>query len=66
MSQDESKSLAEPQLHRQDPAGKAANDSPAVRKWQVARRVMWMLLLAGAFLAYYLMDRLNEALSILK
>ncbi|MGH8623429.1 MAG: hypothetical protein ACREUB_07380 [Burkholderiales bacterium] len=66
MSQDESKSLAEPQRHGPDLADKSVKDSPAVRKWQVARRVMWMLLLAGAFLAYYLLDRLNEALSILK
>ena len=41
-------------------------DDPAVRRWHVAKRIVWMLALAEAFLIYYLLDKLQEALSILK
>lgn len=33
--------------------------------WQTARRVTWVVLLAGAFLMYYLLHMLNEALKLL-
>ena len=41
-------------------------DDPAVQRWHVAKRIVWMLVLAEAFLIYYLLDKLQEALSILK
>lgn len=41
-------------------------DDPAVQRWHVAKRITWMLVLAEAFLIYYLLDKLQEALSILK
>jgi len=33
--------------------------------WQTARRVAWAVLLAGAFLMYYLLHMMNEALKLL-
>ncbi len=33
---------------------------------RVLHDVTWSILLAGAFLVFYLMDKLNEALSILR
>jgi hypothetical protein len=33
--------------------------------WQTAKRVMWVVLLAGAFLMYYLLHMMNEALKLL-
>jgi hypothetical protein len=33
--------------------------------WEVARRVMWMTLLAGSFLFYYLIDRMHYAITLL-
>ena len=41
-------------------------DEPVVRRLNVAKRIVWMVLLAGAFLVYYLFDKLNEALSMLR
>jgi hypothetical protein len=32
----------------------------------VAKRITWAVLLAASFLAFYLMDKLGEALSMLK
>ena len=66
MSQNQLRSLADQHWYRQDLAGKTAADDPVLRKWRVAKRVTWSILLAGAFLMFYLMDKLNEALSILK
>ena len=66
MSQNQLRSLADQHRYRQDLASKTAADDPVSRKWQVAMRVTWSILLAGAFLVFYLTDRLNEALSILK
>lgn len=66
MSQNQLTSLADQHRHSQDPAGNQAKDDPVVQKWRVAKRVTWSILLAAAFLVFYLMDKLNEALSILK
>lgn len=66
MSRNQLRSPADQPRPSQDLAGNKAKDGPAVQKWQVAKRVTWSILLAGAFLAFYLMDRLNEALSILR
>ncbi len=40
-------------------------DDPAYRKWCVAKRVIWMGLLAGSFLFFYLISKMHEALTIL-
>lgn len=66
MSQNQLKSLADQHRHSQDLAGNKAKNDPVVQKWRVAKRATWSILLAGAFLVFYLMDKLNEALSILK
>jgi hypothetical protein len=41
------------------------SDNPAVQNWSVAKRITWMVLLAGSFLFFYLISKLHEALAIL-
>ncbi|MGH8635408.1 MAG: hypothetical protein ACRET7_14915 [Burkholderiales bacterium] len=65
-NQNQIEPLADQGRYRQGLALKKANDDLVLRKWQVAKRFTWMILLAGAFLVFYLMDKLNEALSILR
>jgi hypothetical protein len=48
----------------QDLSGRKVEDSPKVRLWRIAERITWALLLATAFLVYYLLDLTNEALSM--
>ena len=43
-----------------------AGDDRALRWGKTAKRITWMVLVAGAFLAYYLLDKLAEALSLLQ
>jgi hypothetical protein len=47
----------------------ASNYSPdndrAYQKWRTAKRVVWMVLLALAFLFFYLISKMHEALAIL-
>jgi len=59
-------SLADLQKYSQELAAKQVEEDPVVRKLRIAKRITWMILLAGSFLAFYLMDKLNEALSMLK
>ncbi len=40
-------------------------DDPRVKSLRTAKRVTWMLLLACAFLFFYLLDKMVEALSLL-
>jgi hypothetical protein len=40
-------------------------DDISLQRWQVAKRITWMLLLAESFLIYYLLDKLLEALALL-
>jgi hypothetical protein len=40
-------------------------DDPAYRAWCAAKRVVWMVMLAGSFLFYYLLMKLHEALTLL-
>lgn len=58
--------LADLQKYNRELAAKKVEEDPVVRRLQIAKRITWMILLAGAFLFFYLMDKLNEALSILK
>ena len=46
-------------------AARRVEDDPVVQRLQVAKRIIWMITLAGAFLFYYLIDKMQEALSIL-
>lgn len=66
MRQVELKSLEELKSYNKELAGKKAEDNPSVQRVRVAKRITWVLLLAASFLAFYLLDKLSEALSILK
>lgn len=35
-------------------------------RWRAAKRITWLLLMAGALLSYYLLSKLLEALNILR
>ncbi|HSC95063.1 MAG TPA: hypothetical protein VLC73_08840 [Burkholderiales bacterium] len=65
MSQAEIKSLDDVRRHSQELAPQRAGDDRAPRWGKIAKRITWMVLIAGAFLAYYLLDKLEEALSLL-
>ena len=66
MSQAEIKSLDDVRRHSQELAVQRAGDDRALHWGKTARRITWMVLVAGAFLSYYLLDKLEEALSLLK
>ena len=66
MSQAEIKSLADVRRQSQELAPQRTGDDRALRWGKTARRITWMVLVAGAFLSYYLLDKLEEALSLLK
>ena len=40
-------------------------DDPHYQGWCTAKRVIWMVLLAGSFLFFYLVSKMHEALSLL-
>ena len=44
----------------------AARGDPAPRWGPIAKRITWMILIAASFLFLYLIDKLQEALSMLK
>lgn len=60
------KSLEDLHKHSQELATRNVEDDPVVRKLQVAKRITWMCLLAAAFLFFYLMDKMQEALTLLR
>jgi hypothetical protein len=60
------KSVEDLKSYNQELAGKKPEDNPAVQRMHVAKRITWVLLLAASFLAFYLMDKLSEALNLLK
>lgn len=66
VSETEIKTLADARRHGQDLAAQRAGDDRAPRWGKIAKRITWMVLAAGAFLAYYLLDKLEEALSLLR
>ncbi|MGH8648575.1 MAG: hypothetical protein ACREUP_04610 [Burkholderiales bacterium] len=41
------------------------DNSSGVKAWRIAKQAAWLLLLVVAFLAYYLVDVIFEALSLL-
>ena len=63
-SETEPMSLAGQQKHDQLLATRKVEDDLRLRKLLAAKRITWMILLAGAFLCFYLMDKLSEALSV--
>jgi len=66
MTGSEARAIGEPRRQGRDMAARQAEGDPVVQRWHVAKRIVWMLSLAGAFLFYYLIDKLQEALSILR
>lgn len=65
MSETELKSFADVRRHSQELAARRAGDERALRRGKIAKRITWMVLIAGAFLVYYLFDKLEQALSLL-
>jgi hypothetical protein len=65
MIESDTTAIAEPRGRRDLPE-RRVEDDPAVQRWHVAKRIVWMIALAEAFLIYYLLDKLQEALTILK
>ena len=66
MTQDELRLLSE--FHQQAveiAATKRLEDDPRHQAWCTARRITWMVLLAAAFLFFYLISRMHEALTLL-
>lgn len=62
----ELRSLADLKRYTKELASKQVEQNAVLQKLHVAQRITWMILLAGALLFYYLVDKLLEALSILK
>ena len=60
------KSVEDLKNYNRELAGKKPEDNSAVQRMHVAKRITWVLLLAASFLAFYLMDKLSEALNLLK
>jgi hypothetical protein len=59
------KSLEDLHGYVQEVAARRPEDNPNVRKLQKAKQAVWLTLLAGTFLLYYLIDKMGEALSLL-
>ncbi len=53
-------------LHRycQDLAARKVEDDPVVQKLHSAKQAAWLFMLTCAFLLYYLIDQMQEALSM--
>jgi hypothetical protein len=65
MTTSEATSIEGLRSYNQQLAVRRVEDDPVVQRWHVAKRIVWMITLAGAFLIYYLLDKMHEALSIL-
>jgi hypothetical protein len=66
MNTSEAKSIDDLRRYTRELATRRIEDDPVVRRLHVAKRIVWMVTLAGAFLFYYLIDKMQEALSILR
>ena len=44
-------------------ARRDVESNPVVRGWQMAKRITLVVLLAGSFLIFYVLDKLNQGLS---
>ena len=45
-------------------SARRAEDDRSVKAWQAARRLTWIVLLAGSFMLYYFIFTINETLSL--
>ena len=66
MSETDLKSLDGARRYIREQEDRRARDDRVQRRAQVVKRITWMILLAAALLAYYLLDKLSEAVSLLK
>lgn len=66
VGQPDLKSIEDLKSYNQELAARKAEDNPAVQRMYIVKRITWVLLLAASFLAFYLLDRLSEALNLLK
>jgi hypothetical protein len=66
VSETDLKSLEDARRQLREREDQRARDDRVQRWTQVAKRITWMVLIAAAFLVYYLFDKLSEALSLLK
>jgi len=58
-------SLEDFRRYSEELAKRSVDDDPAVRRLRSAKQIVWLFLLTCAFLAYYLIDKMQEALGIL-
>ena len=60
--------MAEPKLRKQyfglpvAPSRQHAEQQRLIDAWQTAKRIMLMCLLAGAFMFYYVLDKMQQAM----
>lgn len=66
MTAAELKLIEELHRHTEGLASRRVEDDPVVRKLRIAKRITWIFLLAGSFLFYYLLEKMEEALTLLR
>lgn len=66
VSQTEFKSLEDARRYIQELEARRAEDELPPRWAQIAKRITLLILLAGALLSFYLLDKMQEAVSLLK
>lgn len=66
MTTAELKSLEEMRRYVQDLVDRRVEDDPRIRRLQSAKRITWLFMLVLSFLFYYLIDKMGEALSLLR
>ena len=66
MSQTELKSLDDARRYSQELAARRAQDELPPRWAQLAKRITLIILLGAAILIYYILDKMQEAVSLLK
>jgi hypothetical protein len=66
VSETDLKSLDDARRYLQEQEDRRARDDRVERRAQVVKRITWMVLLAAALLAYHLLDKMSEAVSLLK
>lgn len=61
----ELRSLADLHRYTQEIAARRVDDDPVVQTLTLAKQTTWLFLLTGAFLCFHLLEKLNEAVSML-
>ena len=59
------KSLEDLHRYAQEVAARRPESDPTVQKLHKAKQTVWLCLLTCAFLLYYLLDKMSEALALL-